>query len=416
MMKTDKINKKIIWILGGFLGFYLLIGLVSNIFLHITMPSCLKTLSKEDFLADYDYFWDALEENYPMFPVVERMEKVRVEELRETYRRKIEESEQFSMKDFYDLMNDLTEEMGNNAHLQIADGDYYEMMLETMRLEEGARFLEPHVDFLYDEQTAEVYQWLPSSPQKNKILSFLLNLWNGKNISFQEIGDDISVVKIDSFHVEHMKNDRKEIEEWVREHPDHTNLIIDIRSNWGGNAYYWMDYLVAPLSEKTYTSESYYFASNGSDFARIYADYHEKIEGEELQTVLELPKLNEEDVKDLSLYKNKLEVVPSGELENSYKRRYVLIDGGTSSAASQFAEFCKNSGWATLVGKRTYPDFNGLTPVWNQLPNSKLIFTYRITYCIHSDGECGQEKGVMPDIYTPDDALEECLEDIKKRR
>lgn len=415
-MKTNKINKKIVWILGGFLGFYLLIGFVSNIFLHIKTPSHVKNLSKEDFLADYDYFWDVLEENYPMFPVVERVKKVRVEELWETYRRKIEESEQFSMEDFYYLMNDLVGEMGNTAHLRIADADYYEMMVDTMQMEDQMDYLIPHVGFLFDEQTEEVYEWLPSSPQQNKILSFLLNLWKGKNISFQEIGDDTTVIKIDSFDVEYMENDWKEIQAWVREHPDHTNLIIDIRSNWGGNGYYWSDYLVAALSETAYMSESYYFASDGSDFNKIYAEYREKITGEELQAVLELPKLNQEDVKNLNLYKSELEIVPSGELENSYENRYVLVDGGTSSAAGQFAMFCKNSGWAKLVGKRTSEDFNGLTPVWNQLPNSKLIFTYRITYCIHSDGECGQEKGVMPDIYTPDDALEECLEAIKKRR
>lgn len=410
-------KRKILWILSGLIFIYILTGISSKLFWRITTPQCVAELSTEEFLEDYNYFWEALEENYPLLSVVERTRNINIEDLKEKYRKKVETYDSLSMMGFHDMMNDLMMEMGRLGHLGIVDRTSYNDMLDTLNTMDSDRYsyMNEYESFLLDEKTIEVYQWLPSASQKNGLRSFLLGLQNRKNITFQEFGEDTSIMKIRSFSTKNMEKDRIEIEKWVREHPDHTNLVIDLRSNPGGNGYYWMDNLVSLFSEKIYTSESFYFASAGPDFARIYGGNEDSAE-EDRQKILALPEIKEEEVRHLNLYKNVLEIAPSGELENNYQKRYVLTDKYTGSAAGQFSMFCKNSGWATLVGERTYPDFDGLTPIWNQLPNSKLIFQYRVTYSIHPDGSCGQEKGVMPDIYTPDDALDACLDRIEVLR
>ena len=79
--------------------------------------------------------------------------------------------------------------------------------------------------------------------------------------------------------------------------------------------------------------------------------------------------------------------------------------------------FCKETGFATLVGSRTGGSGAGSFPLWFALPNSGLLISYEAYYAFNDDGTCNQVVGTKPDIEVKNGqtALEACLEAIRQR-
>lgn len=84
------------------------------------------------------------------------------------------------------------------------------------------------------------------------------------------------------------------------------------------------------------------------------------------------------------------------ELQNA--RRWVIIDEQVYSSADSFASFCKNTGWATLVGKRTKGDGKGVAPVLITLPETGLLVRFSGIAVESSDDGINAVTGTGPDI------------------
>lgn len=97
-------------------------------------------------------------------------------------------------------------------------------------------------------------------------------------------------------------------------------------------------------------------------------------------------------------------------------RFWVLTDPYVYSASEQFAVFCKDSGFATLVGQRTGGDGVGTSPMICVLPNSGVVYQFSIMNGVNLDGGSNEELGTAPDIEVPEgeDALEACLRAIEE--
>jgi C-terminal processing protease CtpA/Prc len=89
---------------------------------------------------------------------------------------------------------------------------------------------------------------------------------------------------------------------------------------------------------------------------------------------------------------------------------YALSDMGLTSSSAGFAMFCKNTGFATLVGSNSKGDGGGFNPIYTALPRSGLVMVNRVSYTLNEDGSCNAEVGTAPDIYSP--AGEEPLDTV----
>jgi len=90
---------------------------------------------------------------------------------------------------------------------------------------------------------------------------------------------------------------------------------------------------------------------------------------------------------------------------------WVLTGRKTYSASDEFSIFCKNTGFATLVGATTGGNGAGWAPLWFALPNSGLVISYEAYHAFNDDGTCNAIVGTKPDIEAKEGqtALEACL-------
>jgi len=83
---------------------------------------------------------------------------------------------------------------------------------------------------------------------------------------------------------------------------------------------------------------------------------------------------------------------------------FVLTDTSTFSAADEFASFCKQTKWATVIGSFTAGGGGGphhhLVPL--VLPNSRMVIYFPFALSLEPDGRSHDEFGTTPDIYVAD--------------
>jgi C-terminal processing protease CtpA/Prc len=80
-------------------------------------------------------------------------------------------------------------------------------------------------------------------------------------------------------------------------------------------------------------------------------------------------------------------------------KRWVLVDEGVFSAADAFTSYCKDTGWATVVGRKTSGDGSGQR-IMVALPNTGLIVEFSVMTTLNSKGEPNVLCGTCPDLPT----------------
>lgn len=60
--------------------------------------------------------------------------------------------------------------------------------------------------------------------------------------------------------------------------------------------------------------------------------------------------------------------------------------------------FCKDTGFATVVGENTGGDGGGTNVYETRLPNSGLLLRYRAMHGLNKDGSSNVEFGTTPDV------------------
>ena len=90
---------------------------------------------------------------------------------------------------------------------------------------------------------------------------------------------------------------------------------------------------------------------------------------------------------------------------------WVLVDKNCYSATEALVCFCKETGFATLVGTNTGGSGKGAAPYYMALPYSGLIVAYETYLSFNLDGTCNGTSGTVPDIVSEEGrgALETCL-------
>jgi hypothetical protein len=203
------------------------------------------------------------------------------------------------------------------------------------------------------------------------------------------------------------------------EEEGYKNCIIDIRNNPGGGDTYWKYALIAPNITKTMNSESLALIKG-----LVCQYYVSQLAGYPIYPITDLnteklSALNPQDLQDAISYVIRSEEVnPASQGRSLFSGKFWLLVSETSYSSSEsFAMFCKQTGFATLVGTHTGGDGGGMDPIFFAMPNTGILIRFSADMGLNPDGSCSEEFGTTPDypISENEDALVKCLEIISQK-
>ena len=364
-----------------------------------------RAWSSGEFTEDYLALWQSLYDNYPFFPVLEQQgtDPAALETEYLSHVRTCGDLDAYCR-----IIRELFFRMGNTAHLELLDAGRYEQYRSLIR--DGIVTPDsPAYQLVTDRQTAATYG-LMAAPQDTYTEQAASASWS------YDAENRILILRIPTFRQEAIERDAGMLTGAAWEHPDMRHIIFDIRGNTGGSALYWMDNLVAPFGKAYLYRERLYYALtplnrlNGLDR-----------DAEPLSRADDsLPDF----VKELGFTHSADNVFPipretyEGETVSCDADRWVLTDGAVFSAADSFVSFCKQSGFATVVGTRTRGDGDGVAPCLIRLPATGLLVRFSTTTCANEDGSLNAVTGHAPDIpcKPKETAMDACLRLIGVKR
>jgi hypothetical protein len=185
------------------------------------------------------------------------------------------------------------------------------------------------------------------------------------------------------------------INAFLEETRDYDYLIIDIRGNTGGSFNSWITTLVKPLIQDP-TPHHYYLAYRNHPYILSFHDNYLNDKTPIQKT--SLPNLPfEAQTNDYKIYNWTNIYTPENTINHNAKR-ILLTDRTIYSAAEGFTNYCKQTGFATIIGTTTGGDGFFVWPMYIVLPNSKLVITATSSMSLDQDGYANEEKRTTPDI------------------
>lgn len=366
-----------------------------------------------DFVEDYQYVWTMLEENFPMMGVLERT-CGDLDEFKASWQRKIARCE--TQQEFHDTMVLFSTSLNNVGHLYFIPENKFPYFRDTYHSLPPEQFpLAPEFFKIFDnEDVLETYHQtdaIPPEPASKPSSEY------AESISVEYPADDIMLLHIPDFTYDQSNNEALLAAYTEAEQSGVQNLILDLTENGGGNEQVWIEYIVQPnISEPV--SYSKYSLLPLTEYNRSFWEPAGMLEGiKPIEELPEFPNLSQEDIQLCDYFVERTKTLPPSQDSPLFSGKiYVLIDPTVFSASEGFAYFCKETGFATLVGETTGGD--GISfgdPLYFELPNTHYIFRYTASYGLNSDGSCNAEKGTKPDIFcrANETPLDACLKAIK---
>lgn len=371
-------------------------------------------LTKKYMYEDYDAFWKNAEENYPFWRVAEEATGNDLEEIKKEYRKEIEEIE--NDWQFNDLITKCIDAFGGTGHMQTFNSDSCRMSAALVDLGYSTQ-QPPYVQYLIERVSTEKSRtfYLYDKEKARKSLEMKLKIEEeeeGENFTYKEYAEYkagvIAIPGFDNVRV-NIAALRKKFK--VMEKEGIKNCIIDIRGNGGGNDDYWIDGIVEPNLVKT-AGIDYYCLYKGEE-SEGYARACSGIEKVDKSDISSLPKLNREDFEEAQYVAKLRQEIRKTDAPLFTGRFFVLTDGANYSSAESFVRFCKETGFATLIGNTTGGDGAGPAPLYFVLPNSGICYRFSVFNFINPDGSNNEEYGTEPDIDVgTGDALEAAFDFI----
>ena len=370
-----------------------------------------------EFIEDYIYMWDVIENEYPMLSTAERLTGKDAESIKECYYNRINFYD--DQQDFYKyVISPCLNEFKGAGHLCAVNDYFYECMYSLFL--QNSEILDAPCEYDLKQMTR---------PQSKKFYSNAIEnveediAENGKNETYntsenlrfeyfpEQSAAYVEIISMNTY--DSLDNpEYKALKEFFTEieKEGYKNCIIDIRLNGGGNDNYWTEGIVKPNLTETLSTTNYALIKGGmcQNYMSSVIDTHPI---DELPTE-KLPKLNIDDLNNASHYCDVgFECTPRGDATFSGKF-WLLTSKRVYSASESFAVFCKETGFATLVGTVTGGDGIGITPMTISLPNTGICFRFSPELGLNADGSGNEEFGTTPDyeIAENENALEKCLE------
>ena len=377
-------------------------------------------LTTEQKIQDFDALCTLLDQHYPFWREAEQAGLNR-SELYQSAREEIARTDT-DIAYFKEIGQFLGEFQGL-GHLSVLDGSMYRLYLDT--LDSGSSLLSDR-----EQDSIAMIRSVLESPEVQHTYSLLDQSHTGFRstiglkaeyqsgaensvpaaesfgITSEILADgNAAYLKIDSFALTGYEAAQAELENFFVEIRQVPNLIIDLRGNGGGSDRYWEDLLVRPNAARLLHSERWYLL-NLTEETRAYLDTL-GLTAQEISALPDNLQPAAEGFTHCVCGVTEFEPAPS-----PYPGKiWVLVDEGVYSASENFAAFCKNTGFATLVGEPTGGDGGIADPMLFALPESGLVVRFSVFYGLNADGSGNEAAGTQPDytVSEGDDALASCL-------
>lgn len=374
-------------------------------------------------LSDYDTLCAILDESYPFWEDIKRV-GIDKEAIYRAYRTDIANTD--TDIEFFKYIGYFLNEFDGCGHLSVLDGYMYGIYRDT--LSGGNKILSsqekqnivPLRQVLENPVSLNTYSRLDQSHGGFRSTiglkkEYAVRAIENKKYESQIISsvyDDrkAAYIKIDSFELTNYQEDKAALEAFFSKIEDVPNLIIDLRGNRGGSDLYWKNLIVMPNAKDNLISERYFLFNQNE----ITKDYIAAL-GIDVSEINSLPEPLLSRYED-SFTHYTIDAEKWNAAGNPYNgKMWVLVDDTVYSSSENFVMFCKNTGFATLVGTSTGGDGGIADPLLISLPNSGLIIRFSAFYGLNNDGSGNEANGTEPDIVISDneDALEKCLDLIE---
>lgn len=352
---------------------------------------------------DYLFLWKTLETDYPFLPYL-KDKGVDVDEIRERYARRVNgiEDDEAMM----DCIQDLFEELRNTAHLAVILPWQYPILYSVYVLNPDAAshpYFEPWREALMDPGLSPLYA-PPEVTTFSEYQADEIGYYREVTVEYYEDCKTLRLA-IPTFAQMTVERDKDLIHDTILSYPDAENIVFDITGNSGGDDTYWIQNIVGRFGE-----------SYGMKWREFYRDtpLNESIIESTRQKSHGISELKDapEWASSMGLdryYSGRMTIGAGGaKAIRSTARRWVIVDENVYSSSEKFVIFCKQTGWATVVGRHTGGDGLGYSPVLVMLPDSGILIRFSNTAGETPDGALSVD-GTEPDILLETEPLCEAL-------
>lgn len=409
----NKVSRKVMLMI---ISFYVVSFLLSGC-QRVSYKEDIATMTEVEKLEDFEYVLKTLDELYPYWGEL-KDKGIDKERLEETYRLKLGETK--NTVEFLNEMQNYFDELGGDyGHLSSISPGAYKYFAEVY---EG---LEPWDEVLNNATTKAMYKAMYPYSKSFGLLSDnnQSKKANNSNRSAERkwtsiINDGKTMyVVCPSFNGQYVEEDSVKIIDFINTNSHLESLVIDLRGNGGGSDNYWIKSFVKPIITVDHSYSMYYLYKdsllNNKDADKFIRNKGLDKKQDSVGQLIEFssPSNYIKEFDYFYLFVNTIEAESSTSIYEG--EIFVLMDAANSSASADFTGFCKETGFATLVGESSSGDQCFGDPSLFVLPNSGLIFRFDLFYGLNYDGSSNGVKGVVPDITCfSEEALDKALLEI----
>lgn len=373
-----------------------------------------QSFTQEELQEDYDQLWAILYESFPFLSLTgksgEELEALHSE------KRSLIGTRVTDLEGLFFLMQDTCGALGNIAHLRAVGPEEYAPFYES-RLQKRDQMDAPKDTAIFlDPQTVESYTQLGFLECKPA------DSYYANPLSMEYLPDiHAAYIRLPSFYSSELLEQGVPLAQFLEFHPDVNHVIFDITGNAGGYTNIWMNHLVSAFPE-TVQWECTSYIRVTDPIAWMYEGYdgYEEITIEPIDPKEKgMPEwVSELQMTHKGIYRLTFPLQDfAGEKVSRQVRRWLLVDGNDASAADVFARFCKDTGWATVVGSRTKGDgfHYAYAPSMVRLNHTGLLFCFFPESAANEDGTLNIQQGTAPDFVkkAKETAREACVRLIK---
>lgn len=364
-----------------------MIHLISILLMLLAMTSACFA-SPRTYEKDWSYFWEKLEESYPLFPY---MQKIGV--------------------DVSKVRNDSWDEIQTCGD----DTSFLRIMRKVSAKMQGLN----HLAILNEKDLSNISPYLEVSPMERRELYTEVGVVSSENANATSLLrcsyiPDLKTILITfpSFSIESMNMDKETLSTFLKKHLDATSIIFDVSSNRGGYGLYWAEVILPLFGGTWHDSVNLFFRNKEAVISQFIPGFFD--ESAILSTIeLERRPIFVDEL-DLKWYLESSMDFSFGEGILPGAKRYILTSSQTYSAADSFAAFARNTGWATLVGEPTGGDGYG-DNLYYLLPNTGYVLRFSPFITENTSGMANNFYGTLPHILKSrkKTTLNTCLDIIK---
>lgn len=372
------------------------------------------SLTADEKIEDFEYFYQIVEENYPFLGVYERENNLNWLSKKQQYINYIKHTSDdpsfltFFQSVLYDLkMSHLSMRPTFDYDLYVSA--YKELSIKKPQYKKWLKVLKNPKQRAAYWQNVHKNMWRNNTG--NSISAKSINKTQTSNLSTQILKDKkTAIIRIKSFSPIFFDKDSPKIEKFLKEIKNNDFLIIDIQDNYGGSDEYWKKLIVEKLIDDKQEVSTYQVIKNGRMNHLFFSEILKYFKL--LQPNNQLTNTPKELLNGGYLYNKQTEIIQPVNSIKFQGKIFLLVNRNVMSSSESFAYFCKYTKWATVAGERTGGDGMCGEPTLFMLPNSGIICNFPSLFSLNADGSINAETSTIPDISIKGDSPEKRLEQL----